>query len=378
MMAEPGQLSVNNRVLLHLSTFATDVPPEEYPPETAQVGIAAGVGISRTHVPRALKGLIADRLVEELTARVRGHERRMSVYVITPEGLRRVDELIKGLRQRTFCVRQAGETRTMALSELEEALGRKKTARALSRSKADIVEIEERPRKPVRDLAAAPEVAEFYGREDEMRAIDEFMDSESGVLVVLGSHGFGATTLVRRFLDTEEGYDALWLDLTSRTTTQELEEAVSGFCSRLDPQASSWSTTPSLRNAVVILDGYYHVAEEVVEFLANVAESPGYGKFIVTAREDTPAYNWFYRKRQVDSGAVTELRIRGLDESAAMRLLGNEQIDRDAFRKVFGMTRGQPMILRMLREGDLQGLKANTVFTPEEIRYLLAMKDKKV
>jgi len=61
-----------------------------------------------------------------------------------------------------------------------------------------------------------------------------------------------------------------------------------------------------------------------------------------------------------------------------MRLLGNEQIDREAFRKVFGMTRGQPMILRMLREGDLQGLKGNTVFTPEEIRYLLAMKDKKV
>jgi len=376
-MAEPGQLSVNNRVLLHLSTFATDVPPEEYPPETAQVGIAAGVGISRTHVPRALKGLIAERLVEELTARVRGHERRMNVYVVTPEGLRKVQELWRGLRQKTFCVRQAGSTRTMAGSELEEILGRKRTARALSRSKGDVLEIDEQPRKPVRDLGGAPEVTEFHGREGELKAIEEFMGSDSGVLVVLGSQGFGATTLVRRFLDTEETYDALWIDLDSRTTSQQLRAEIDGFCRRIDPQASSWSEAPALQNAVIVFDGYYQVAEETVEFLASIVESPGYAKIVIVAREDTPAYNWFYHKKHVDSGAVTELRIRGLDEKAAMRLLGNEQIDRDAFRKVFGMTRGQPMTLRMLREGDLQGLRSHAVFTPEEIRYLLAMKDKK-
>ena len=70
-MAEPGQLSVNDRVLLHLSRFATDVPPEEYPPETAQAGIAAAIGISRTHVPRAVKWLMKDCLVSEITGRVK-------------------------------------------------------------------------------------------------------------------------------------------------------------------------------------------------------------------------------------------------------------------------------------------------------------------
>lgn len=73
-MPESGQLSVNDRVLLHLSRFATDIQPEEQPAECTQAGIAFAVGISRTHVPRTVRGLIKDGLVEEITARVKGHE----------------------------------------------------------------------------------------------------------------------------------------------------------------------------------------------------------------------------------------------------------------------------------------------------------------
>jgi hypothetical protein len=40
------------------------------------------------------------------------------------------------------------------------------------------------------------------------------------------------------------------------------------------------------------------------------------------------------------------------------------------------MTRAQPMTLKMLRVGDTKGLKKNTVFTAEEIGYLLFLKDK--
>ena len=86
-MVEPGQLNVNDRVLLHLSRFATDLSPEEYPAEITQAGIAHAVGISRTHVPRAVKTLMKEGFAEELTTRVKGHERRMPDWEAKPRFL---------------------------------------------------------------------------------------------------------------------------------------------------------------------------------------------------------------------------------------------------------------------------------------------------
>jgi len=40
------------------------------------------------------------------------------------------------------------------------------------------------------------------------------------------------------------------------------------------------------------------------------------------------------------------------------------------------ITHAQPSVLKMLKENDTSGLKESTVFTPEEIRYLLFLKDK--
>jgi hypothetical protein len=71
------------------------------------------------------------------------------------------------------------------------------------------------------------------------------------------------------------------------------------------------------------------------------------------------------------------LRIKGLDEKSAMRLLGNERIDPEAFMRIFRVTRGHPMSLRLLREEDPGSLKKNTMLTSEEIKYLLLLKDKK-
>src|SRR4030042_590663 len=125
-MPEPGQRSGNDRVLLHLSRFATDIQHEEQPAEGTQAGIAFAAGISRTHVPRAVRGLIRDGLVQELTARVRGHERRMNVYAITSEGLKNVENLWRAALDDVFSVLLDGETVRMLGKEIESKIGRKK------------------------------------------------------------------------------------------------------------------------------------------------------------------------------------------------------------------------------------------------------------
>ncbi|MCU0851706.1 MAG: hypothetical protein MUC90_00400 [Thermoplasmata archaeon] len=375
-MPEAGQLSVNDRVLLHLSRFATDVPPEEYSPDVTQAGIAFGVGMSRTHVPRAVKGLIKDGLVEELTARVKGHERRMNIYSVTTEGLRSAEDLWKRIRETTFPIQKEGASSKMAGKDIEELLGRKRAIAAVSRIRDGVVEVGETRRAPIRDFGDAPKLDHFYGREAELKVMDHFMETESRVLVVLGNRGYGATALTRKFLETQDEDDCLWTTLSPGTTAKHLEDALVSFGKGVSRNVSSLAEVLALDNCVLAFDDYYDVGEEVVEFFSDLVEAEGQAKIVISARQETPAYNWFYQKEQVDRGVVTELRIKGLDEESAKKMLGNEKIEKDALRRILMFTRGQPLVLKMLREGDSKALKKNTVFTAEEIGYLLFLKDK--
>ena len=375
-MAEHGQLSVNERVLLHLSRFASDTPPEEHPQECSQAGIASSVGISRTHVPRAVKSLIKDGLVEELRARVSGHGRRMSVYAITPEGVRRASELWQRLNEVIFTVKSPGKAEEVKVKEVEAMVGRKRAIALVARARAGVLEMTEGKRTTVRDLDEAPDPVDFVGRKEELDSLRAFMESDSDLTVILGNRGYGASALARRFVDTLEDYNVLWVSLTACTEPEGLKERLLRFAGRFQPGASDPLDALGVADAVIVFDGYNAVSEETVEFFSDLVARLDEAKVVITAREDTPAYDWFYHKKELESGKILELRLKGLDAKSAKALLGNPGIEPDAFRRVHMMTRGSPNILRMLREKDFEGLKKNTVFTTEEIRYLLFLRDK--
>lgn len=375
-MAEPGQLSVNDRVLLHLSRFATDIQPEEYPPDCTQVGIAVAVGISRTHVPRAVKGLIKDGLVTESTARVKGHERRMSIYAISSEGLRIAEKLWQDAQSDIFPVMKDGAIVKLNGRDIGEQVGKKRAIALLSQMRDGVVHLDVRRRVPVRNLAEAPMNGAFFGREAELSKMDEFMDSDAKMLVVLGNRGYGTTTLTRKFVDSQDEEDVVWVPLNPDLPAKEIEARLIEFGAKADKGVQSLEDVLRLDNALLIFDDYFSVTEEVVELFGRIVETADAAKIIISARQETPAYNWFYQKRHVEAGIIKELRIKGLEEASAKKLLGNDKIEKDALRRVMLMTHGQPMILKMLRENDLEGLRKNTVFTPEEIRYLLFLKDK--
>jgi len=375
-MPEPGQLNVNDRVLLHLCRFATDVPPEEYPGDCTQAGIAVAVGISRTHVPRAVRGLINDGLVTELTARVKGHDRRMNVYAVTTEGLNNVDWLWKTLLTLSYPVLGDDKTTEMTGKDIEESVGRKRAIAAISQMRDGVVRIHETRRAPVRELKEAPAIEAFYGREAELKLMDDFMDSDAKVLVVLGNRGYGTTALTRKFIEGQEEEDVLWTALTPETAAKDLESMLIDFGKRVRKDVATLSEVLGLGNAILVFDDYFSASDDLVELFADVVDNAKDAKIVISARQETPAYSWFYQKKHVDSGTVQELKIKGLDENSAKRMLGNDKIEKDALRRIMMMTRGQPMILKMLTEGDFKGLKKNTVFTSEEIRYLLFLKDK--
>ena len=375
-MPEPGQLSVNDRVLLHLSRFASDLPPEEYPPDAAQTGIASAVGISRTHVPRAVKLLIKDGLVAEITARVRGHERRMNVYTVTTEGLRKAEELWRVALESSFPVLTNGKSAEMMGKDIEGLVGRKKAIAVVSQMRDGVVAIDETRRAPIRELKDAPSVRDFYGRDSELDSMEDFMESESRVLVVMGNRGYGTSSLARKFVDEQDDTDVIWTNLSPDSSVSDLEERIIAFGKKLSAEVKDLADVIKQKNALLVFDDYFSIGDDVVEFFASLTELPGDTKIVIAAREDTPAYSWFYHKKQVETRTVRELRIRGLDEVSSRRLLGNDKIDKEAFKRIMMMSRSQPLTLKLLRDRDLAGLKSNTMSTPEEIRYMLFLRDK--
>jgi DNA-binding MarR family transcriptional regulator len=376
-MLESEQINVIDRVLLHLSRFATESPPEEYPSESAQAGIAFAVGISRTHVPRAVKGLMKDGLIEELTARVKGHDRRMNVYVVTREGMRKADEFWRSAQGMLFSVMLEGNIAKMSGKEIEDLVGKRRTIAAISQMTDGIVVIDEHRRTPLRILDEAPSLGEFLGRDVELKAMDAFIESDRRVLVVLGNRGYGSTSLVRKFVETRDDLDVLWITLNVRSTVEELQLKVVSFGKRVSKDVEGLADALGVETALYVFDNYFSVDDQVVEFFSSMVETVDGAKMIMTARPEMPAYNWFYHKPQIDSGIVEELKIAGLDTESAKKLLGSANIEPDALKRVLGMTRCQPMALMMLREGDLEGMKKNTMFTAEEARYMLFLKEKK-
>lgn len=363
-------------MLLHLSRFATDTPLEEYPSETTQVGIAEGVGISRTHVPRAVRTLMKEGLVEELRGRVTSRNRRMSVYSVSMEGFHRAEAIWDDIRKSKVVVSREGVKEEIEGSALEEAYGRRRAFGLVSRMKDGVIELRDKPRSAQRDLADAPPHGEFFGRERELEALEAFLDSDSQAMVVLGGRGYGTTGLIREFVERQEDIDVLWIAVSERTSAAEIESRIVDFACKLQPEVADLESALAVPGALIVLDDYHSVGEGVVELLSTIVNSRSECKTIVTAREDLPAYNWFYQKRHVEAGTVREIRVRGLDEISARRLLGSPDIATDAFRRVYLMSRGQPLVLQLLRDGDREGLKENSVFTAEEIRYLMFLSHK--
>ena len=113
------QLKVEDRILLHLQNYIRFADDYEVPKAMSQKGIGEAVWIAWSNVPRAMKRLKEEELVDERTARVKGEFRKKKVYVLTPRGFARAQELREDLGQRRVVVRRGGEDREMALEAPE-------------------------------------------------------------------------------------------------------------------------------------------------------------------------------------------------------------------------------------------------------------------
>ncbi len=88
-----SSLTVRERVLVHLAGLPAEVAKYEADVAHTQAGIAGAVGIERKHVPRAIKALKNEGLVDVMQGRALGSSQRQMLHILTPLGLESAKEI---------------------------------------------------------------------------------------------------------------------------------------------------------------------------------------------------------------------------------------------------------------------------------------------
>ena len=92
MAAGRVRVTMNQKVLVHLLSYARWIDRGDAPCQVTQQGIADALRVRRSHVTLALQGLTERALVEHRTMRVVGAARRKKAYALTPLGYERAQE----------------------------------------------------------------------------------------------------------------------------------------------------------------------------------------------------------------------------------------------------------------------------------------------
>ncbi len=354
-------LTAAERVLVHLHERWNAKEPSR---EMTQAGIADGAHVIRSHVPRTVKVLLEEGLVESRDARLLGHARRTTVYALTPAGVRRAREVLDSIEARLVDV----DGRRTTLGEARKVLG-------LTAVEA-VIALDERGR--LAGHAPPTEAAELLQRDEDLAFLRRWLAGPARAAVVYGSRGMGKTALGRAF--SRNVSRALWIDLHPEDTVESFATMIGQAAGTEveDPRDPSSAAAVLLGcfaagTRLIVLDGYGDVAEGIVDAVRAFVAGPAAGtpRLLVLAQETTPVYCRFYGESERRDGHVVERHLKGLDLEGCRTLLGNPAIRDEDLRRIYLLTKGCPLYLQCIREGDEYGLQQNSRFTRAEIRLLI-------
>lgn len=360
-MERPVRLSAAERVLVHLHGFVRAVEADQ---GMTQAGIADGARVQRSHVPRTVKALLEEGLLEEREARLPGRTRRARVYSLTPAGVEHVRTILRRIETTPVEI----EGRSTSLGEARQLLGLSVLEAAAAVDDAG----------RLRGVAPPSDAGELLQRDADLAFLRRWRAGPAPLAVVYGSKGIGKTALGRTFARTVDG--TVWIDLKAvrdlRDFAERVEEGAPRAIADSDPGLVAEALLAPFDAGVrlVVLDSYGEVPEVVVDTLAILlgeASRRDGVKLLVLAQETTPAYCRFYARKDVVAGLVAEHHLRGLDLEGCRRILGRPDIPEEDLRRIYLLTKGCPLYLQFIREGDEYGLKENSRFTKAEVQLLL-------
>ena len=383
-------LSINERVLLHIHERSTSRAALEAPFPLTQQGIARALRMRVNHVSRAVKALQSQNCVTEGIARVRGEVRKRKVYLISHEGHATAQALLNDLGRRTLLVKdERGVTREMTMAEARKLPGGPYAFTDILSNVDDAGVADLARLAPGRTAVSMSHVDEgrprgeaFYGRARGLASVMDWVGSPASALVILAPRGMGKTALASKALeDLAAERHTFWYTAREGESPDGIVRGLATFLNaigrgdlssrllespvRLTEAESILERDWPAANAVLVLDDADRMPPEVVRALLAVVRSRG-GKAILTA-ERPPAE----QARMRASGDLQVLPLGGL-EKLECRKLAPKGMGAEEFEKVYRLSGGNPLSIRLLAADAVEGLDAK--FNAEERALLRILK----
>lgn len=200
------KLTVNDRVLLFLYEHRSIQEDYEVSSALTQAGISEGIGISVTHVPRAVGKLEDEGFVQTKTSYVKGSSRKKKTYHLTRDGLMNAREFLTGLEAKKIKFSGSGSQEEIVLSDLveklkkEESLAHPPTSfeiiQAMNEDGSVELEVLKTELCNTDDVFPAKENLDLIGRDALLDRIATEISSNQ-IVLIQGELGIGKSSLIK-------------------------------------------------------------------------------------------------------------------------------------------------------------------------------------
>lgn len=398
-------ISSDERVILHLLAYHKFYQDDTAPRAITQEGIASATNIGRNNVSKIVTSLANEGDVEIRRKHVKGLPSVRRVYALTAKGFKRALALKEEIEKTAVTVIDFdGHERNESVGNLNIFLPKSYTllelAMGVIRGRFDCAAFHEMKIKEERRFVdytdRKPTVRIFVGRENELKQLNDFLESNRiKVIVVYGIPGIGKTTLLAKFAqEVRDRINVFWYRLSEWVTQKILLTPLAEFLSQMGKKGLerliSQTENPSIgeichiletdlkdADALLLIDDVHKADPRIVELLRAIMgiidHLPGI-KIACTSRE-IPS---FYTRKDVFSGIVEEIALGGLDRESSIKILKTRSIPDRYFDDLVKATKGHPLFLELIEEPSGVLDKNMRMFIEQEVYLKLDLAERRI
>jgi len=398
-------LSQNERLLLHLAELDRFRDEPDVPLAASQEGIAEKLGTQVVNASRALASLESEGLVFDRLAHVRGAPKRRRAYFLTENGRAAALAIKTDIGKRGVVIEHAGKTQELSIEDavrrLTSLLGRtvgffevvelgREFDTILSSALADSSQARVSAREFVVRSHGRPKVEAFFGRERELKLLEDSMDGKDAAVILLwGMPGIGKSTLASRLFEGLSGRRSLfWYSFREWDTENSLLVALVDFLSAVGKS----NTSTAFRNGaplaelylplvhdlsdpglVLFIDDVQKQAEDfsgVLQILVEAARSSGNSRAVLVSRTVPKSFS------RTAPGNLS-IELTGLDRDSAWKFAQSLNA-KDSVRLV-EESHGHPLLLNLMARGGIAQAKGDVVsFIEREVYSALSQDERRI
>jgi hypothetical protein len=402
-------ITVNEKILLFLLGYNKFRDSPEVPFAVSQKGIADGVDIRITHIPRAVQKLLEDDLISEFKTHFKGHLRKRKAYFLTEKGTIKSLELKDTVGSRMVTLKTAdGQSVEKKMVEMYDIHGSAVSffefyqlcmknstldEAALEKFKNSVVEKERQAECEFRDQSQnIPAHSRILGRDTERAVIDKWFDAEEQkVLVISGARGIGKSALASQAASTYKNDGCVfWMKFQPGANWEMLAISLSELAAannylKLDkylkqmnnilPQKTIKILSEELEDIelLVVLDDIHNIVNGIPElgaWLSPILNLLPNWKIMITSHEPLPVE---LRSSKELEGAYSEIKLEGLDIDTCKKLIGAD-LSTSEFESIYNYTEGNPLYIKAITDLEAEGKLDLKNFRPEELSLLKFLK----